>query len=187
MITMSPIASPRRQRQPLQPLLDQQFWCWGYDVRGKENWLLRYGFTRARHPEQRAKGSSRYVLVRAGLEIRLWAFGATVRRLEEAGTALVARYTTKPHFSQAAVGGLDVHRIDDLPPFRSPTTPAEQETLKRLMALFCRFVAEYEAWLHAQAGEAHRRGALAEWMHKPCCPANEIPERWQRLPWTHRT
>jgi hypothetical protein len=174
-------SSKRARTHKLQPLLDQQFWCWGYDVRAKENWLLRYGFSRTRQPEPKTKGGSRYALKRTEVEIRLWGFGATVQSQVDGWTVLVSRYASKPHLCRSPVGGLDVHRIDDLPPFRAPATPEEEQAVAGLLGHFCAFVSDYETWVLAQAGESHRRHALDQWMHKPCCPAEEIPVRWKRL------
>ena len=82
---------------------------------------------------------------------------------------------------RAPAAQLDVHRMDDLPPFRAAATPVEEQALADLMGHFCAFVADYEAWVLARAGETHRRQALDQWMHKPCCRAAEIPVRWKRL------
>lgn len=176
-----PPSSAKRSPSRLQPLLDQQFWCWGQDVRQPPNRLLTYGFAKVSLAD-RSKGSSRYVREEDGAVFRLWGFGATVTN-DEGWTLFVSRFATKPvvgRFPRPAT--LDVHRAEELPDFRTPANEGEAAHAAALLTRFCRFVTAYEEWvLAAQDGTAHRRRALAQWMHKPCCGAGEVAERWRRL------
>jgi hypothetical protein len=176
-----PTTTARRSPLRLQPLLDQQFWFWGQDVRQQPNSLVRFGFSRIAL-DDRSKGSSRYELNRDGFLIRLWGFGTTVSDAD-GRSIFVSRFSARPVFRQIRKSGeLDVHRGEALPDFHAPREESEVDTADALLLEFCRFVTAYEEWVLGEAdGPVHRRKALAQWMHKPCCKATEVAGRWRAM------
>jgi hypothetical protein len=176
-----PTTTARRSPLRLQPLLDQQFWCWGQDVRQQPNRLVRFCFSRIAL-EDRSKGSSRYELNRDGFLFRVWGFGATVSDTD-GRSIFVSRFSARPVFRRIRKEDeLNVHRAKALPDFHAPKEECEADAADSLLLEFCRFVTAYEEWVLGEAdGPVHRRKALAQWMHKPCCKATEVAGRWRDL------
>jgi len=171
----------------LQPLMDQQFWCWGQDVRADENYLMAAGFRRERGPKP-AGGSTRYVRTEGSREVILWGFGGAV--VDGEGWMLfLSRFGRVP-----AVGRLksrreaDFHRVVDLPRLVRPRTIKERDVTEQLWGVFRSFAEAYETWMSADQNRlAHRRASLLRWMNQPFCEADEISWYWSQVEITKKS
>lgn len=160
-------------------LLDQQFWCWGQDLRHPHGDALQlFGLTL-----ERASGISRGRLYRgpaaAGAEVSLWGFGL---------------------LWQAPAGGLavwrDEARVRLCPPWTDPRSvqgarsltahphPRGREQRRRglvLASAVMRWMADYERWALTTLGPDHRRAVLAAWSRPPVCGPLAAEAIWADL------
>ena len=171
---------PTRVRQFASALLDQQMWCWGWDIRRSEgNVLLQYGFSRWRPPEG-ILGSSAYQLSSPpSRQVVLWGFGLFYGDGADGGLYL-KRFTFAPLWCPNPDLRAALWRPEELPEFRGPQTSGEQSSVQRLLSAALRWTAEYETWVLATLGADYRRQCLAGW-DKAVAKAETMPSHWLRL------
>lgn len=117
---------PSTQRQRAETLLDQQFWCWGQDVRYPGgNLLLDYGFVRQRPPAGQ-RGSSAYTLAPTpGRHLVLRGFGLSYAA-DGVGNLFLPRYGFAPRLGDAADAPSTVGALEHLSPLHGPTGRSER-------------------------------------------------------------
>ncbi len=180
-----------------EPILHQQCWCWGCDIRRAEgNLLLEYGFEKHRPPDD-ADGSSAYRLdlattnathvglpnftsaERPMLRIVLWGFGFFYSD-SRLGGCFLQRYKFTPKLTDAIELSMPLWKAAQLPAHDIPRTRhARQRTLRLLTGAFT-FIEAYERWVVGVAGLAYRRRCLAEFKHTVHTPEEAIAG-WRRL------
>ena len=162
-------------------LLDQQMWCFGYDIRRPAaNLLLQYGFTRHRPPEAE-RGSSCYILCPGpGCEIGLWGSGLFYGEAQLGGLVL-----KRFEFSPKLTGLPQLQAVDSWtaapPAGRKPQTEAEIERTCALLGRALGWVGRYEKWVQAVAGFDYRLQSVRAWHRKVVIPAGEMAAAWQEL------
>ncbi|MBM4409601.1 MAG: hypothetical protein FJ038_13630 [Chloroflexi bacterium] len=163
----------------VQPLLRQQCWCWGWDVRRREgNLLLKRRFQRSRPPEATV-GSSAYRLNGTGYRIGLWGFGVFYSR-PALGAVFMGRHVEGPLRSPLVVPPRHVWTLDDLPRM-SPVGPdADAADLYLLVELF-RWIARYERWVQRTVGAEYREAAINRWGEEPVVSAAEMAPTWNAV------
>lgn len=161
-----------------QPLLHQQCWCWGWDVRRPAgNLLLERGFVRSRPPASVA-GSSAYLLRGGGYRVVLWGFGIHYSR-RGVGSLFVGRYASLPLVSPADRPPADVWRPEDLPPMRRVDGTGSGAEI--LFPALLRWVAGYERWVRRVAGDDHREEAVEAWGDRRVVPGWRMAGAWSWL------
>lgn len=176
-----PVWLPTPMRHCTTQLLAQQFWLFGFDIRRTEgNLLLHLGFDKHRPPEESRVTASRYTFTfpddRA---VMLWGFGMYWRDPTIGGmflprnavTTLVRASTEMPD------DAWDPMHIDSLV---APRTALEIDRCRVLLVDALTWVREYETSVRAIAGAPYRELAVQAWK-RPCGPAAELPDRWQRV------
>ncbi len=134
----------------LADALRQQMYFWGCDVRHPSgNLLARFGMERLARPTAEGEGTSRYRMPWRHGVIELHGFCAGWYPPHGSGIL----YIRGQHALQRCEGG-------------APLTPghyeserlqsATREDLLSLARPFIEWVAHYEAWVHTEAGAAHR-------------------------------
>jgi hypothetical protein len=176
---MGVISSPaaRLDRRIVNVLLNQQFWCWGQDIRRPAgNLVLAFGFRRFRPPVG-VLGSSCYRLPFAGGEVVLWGWGVLWSR---AGTGV---FLPRRQFAPQGVRGClaaPCWSPEGLPALDPPTL-VSQQTLA-LLAELLDWLAGYERWVLQVAGLDYRRACAGA---APGATLTLLPEQvptlWERL------
>lgn len=151
-----------------QPLLHQQCWCWGWDIRRPAgNLLIERGFTRTRPPGPN-EGSSAYLLRGDGYRVVLWGFGIHYSR-RGVGSIFLGRYASLPLISAEDEPPTDVWLPGALPPMRRVAIAGSG--VEVLLPALLRWIAGYERWVRRRAGEAHREAAIMAWGDRSVVPA----------------
>lgn len=156
---------PSALRRAVRPLLHQQCWCWGNDIRHQSgNLLLTYGFTRTRCDGQEA-GGSRYALSGgSGETVLLWGFGL-VFAAHQRGAVFLDRYDACPMLLSPEAPCGTWHRRDEVTGDLRARSRDDADRRRHLFVAVCRWIADYEAWVRLHAGTSYRRVVLAGWTH----------------------
>jgi len=163
-----------------QPLLHQQCWCWGWDIRRPAgNLLLQRGFRR-RRPVDPNQGSSDYRLRGHGYTMGLWGFGVYQER-PGTGGVFIGRYADGPRFSDAALPRDGIFLPGDMPSMTGPEPLADSAQACHRFALLLDWIARYECWVQAIEGPAHRAAAVTAWGDKAVVPADRMADSWRGL------
>jgi hypothetical protein len=138
-------------------LQDQQFWCWGFDIREQGNLFLRYGFNK--YSQDKSCGGSVYSLVPTdGVSVRLWG-GTLIYCDVRYGQLHIKRHDFEPRLLPE----------DYVPAYALPEgshTADTAEACQRVAALASdcwRWIAAYERWVLDEAGLLHRQRAVSAW------------------------
>ncbi|MCS6801805.1 MAG: hypothetical protein RMM58_01560 [Chloroflexota bacterium] len=173
-IAVSARSLTRPERRLLDALVDQQFWCWGQDIRRPEgNLLLAFGFERTRPPAG-VLGSSCYRLAGAGREVVLWGWGLLL--VGPAGGVFLPRHGFAPRPALAPLAA-PCWSPEGLPPLGDAPVPGTG----RWFQAAADWIADYEAWVLATVGLAYRRACAAG---SPRATFGLFPERLPAL-WRH--
>lgn len=168
-------------RQLGRGLLDQQMWCFGYDIRRPEgNLLLQYGFTRQHQPEGERGGSCYILRLESDCQISLWGSGLFYGQVELGGLFL-KRYQFHPKLTELSQLPSSVSEASKPPVCRKPQTEAEIEQSCALLGQALRWLALYEQWVQGVAGADYRRQSVQEWHRKIVAPADKMAATWQEL------
>ncbi|MFN4260319.1 MAG: hypothetical protein ACK4RK_13565 [Gemmataceae bacterium] len=165
-------------RWRLARLFDQQLWCWGCDIdRPVGNLLLRHGFQRERPPHPNA-GCTAYRLIRKpNQQLVLWGFGLFFGAARHGGL-FWRRYRFDPKWAPLAELPSSIWNVEELSEFRAPRSGAERGHLIRLLAMACRWMADYEQAIADSLGPDYRRQCLHAWPKKAVA-AVAIPQYWR--------
>ncbi|MDX2140744.1 MAG: hypothetical protein SF123_21855 [Chloroflexota bacterium] len=137
-------------------LLDQQFWCWGCDIRHEENLFLSYGFIQTRASKD--CGGTHYTICPAcGGVLRLWG-GTAVYVDEQLGALMIKRYDFEPRLLPSLI-------VPDLLPEKGvlPTTSTDFARCSALVAAVWGWIADYERWVLDAFGLPHRTRSVNAW------------------------
>lgn len=149
------------------PLLHQQCWCWGWDIRDLDgNVLLAHGFTRHRTPAVR---DSTYTLdLPNGRTVVLWGWGVFYGD-PACGGLILQRCGFDPLLTRSAEAPRTVSSVNELPALASPDGADAWHRVGQLLPPLLRWIAAYEVWVRTERGEAYRRLSLR------ACPRLVIP------------
>ena len=144
-------------------LLDQQLWCFGYDIRRPEgNLLLEYGFTRHRPPEGK-RGSNCYIFCpQPSCQIGLWGSGLFYGDAQIGGIFL-KRYQFQPKLTASAVLSANSIAQAEIPTAHTPRTPDEAERAGSLAVAALRWLSHYEQWIQVNVGVSYRQYCIDRW------------------------
>ncbi|GIW11781.1 MAG: hypothetical protein KatS3mg061_2838 [Dehalococcoidia bacterium] len=176
-MSVASLLATRLDRRMANVLLNQQFWCWGQDIRQPAgNLLLAFGFRRLRPPVG-VLGSSCYRLSLAGGEVVLWGWGVL---WSGASTGV---FLPRRQFAPQGVRGslaAPCWSPEGLPPLDPPTL-VSQQTLA-LLAELLDWLAGYERWVLQVAGRDYRRACAGA---APGATLTLLPEQvptlWEQL------
>jgi len=169
-----------KTRRLLAALLNQQFWCFGQDVRhAGGNLLLRHGFVRQPRPPDHPGNSAYTLTLRHGRAVVLWSFGLFYGDAVSGGL-IVPRCAGPPRLAAGAAPPPDAGALRELPPGHPPIDVQNQQTTALLLGATCAWLTAYEEWVAAEAGSAHRRQCLATWP-RACVPAAQVAGTWRAL------
>jgi hypothetical protein len=157
-------------------LLDQQFWCWGCDIRHEENLFLSYGFTQTRASKD-CGGTYYTICSTCGGVLRLWG-GTAVYMDERLGALLIKRYDFEPRL-------LPVVTMPDIPPDKG-MLPAATDACARcseLVTAAWRWIADYERWVLDTAGLPHRSRSVSAWKQNAVIltPPEAMAAGWEAM------
>lgn len=159
-------------------LFNQQMWCWGQDVKRADNLLLGFGFE-AWHPPIGTM-STGYALTRGGHQhVVLWGFGL-FHGDPELGGMFVRRFGFAPLLTEAHDLPAAFWKPEQMPRFRLATEAPERDRLVLLLRTSCRWVAEYEDWVHRTHGEGYRNDCVMRWQDA-FLDADRMAQAWRRL------
>lgn len=169
---------PAYLRDRITPMLDQQLWLLGCDVRHPEgNILLQAGFKRQRPPID-CKASTQYHLeFSQGGCIKLWGFGFWYSSDSTSGV-FVRRGDFSPRL---CVLDQPIWRTEDLPKMHMPGTLEENNRVWLSLALAFNWFAKYEQDVIRRFGLAYRQNALNRWTKKIVIQAGELSDHWHEL------
>lgn len=106
---------PADIRRAAIPLLDQQMWCWGYDVRRtKGNLLLACGAEKRPSPDDRYHSAYAFAAGNCAV-LNLWGWGIWLAH-SEWGSLFVSRSRCRVRYSSEVIRMPDAWRARDLPP-----------------------------------------------------------------------
>ena len=158
-------------------LLDQQFWCWGYDIREAGNLFLRYGFEQYRQPKE--SGGTYYTLQPTkGTVLRLWGANLVYRDVDH-GVLHISRQWFEPRLLPD-----DYALSSDVPEAsQAPNTPYDCIRAAHLAVRVMQWAANYERWVLETAGLAHRESAVQAWKANAVTllPAETMGAEWERI------
>lgn len=145
------------------PLLNQQCWCWGQDIRHPEgNLLLRYGFERHRPPDP-TRGSSVYRLpLTPERTVILWGFGVLYAQVGAGGLFLADSDFTL-HITADMSPLAAVHTLAELPGLHPPQTPQEWQRTWMQAATLLHWISTYERWVSATYSQGYRQTCVQGW------------------------
>ncbi len=171
---------PSEVRRQGTPLLNQQCWCWGCDIRRAEgNLLLAYGFTRQRPPAGQ-QGSSAYSLrLVNGQALVLWGFGLFYGHPALGGLYL-ARSGFAPRLLDDPTPPAHAWSWEQLAAAYAPRDVQAWWRAHRLLALAADWIAGYERWVVTTYGLAYRAACVAAW-RKAALPATAMADAWRDL------
>lgn len=142
-------------------LLDQQFWCWGRDVRHPSgNLLTRYGFRRIASEDPAGTSSYAHTLSderRVGLRR-----GSLVYGEARAGALMIWRGAFVPrlvHWERHAELPADCYPDDAA----QPEGENESRRIRYLQAGVALWISSYESWIADVAGPGYRDRCADEW------------------------
>ena len=152
-----------RIQNPGAPLLNQQGWCWGQDIRHPQgNVLLRYGFECHRAPDP-TRGSSVYTCQLTPEQvIVLWGFGVLYAQASIGGLFL-ARSDCTLHVTSDTRSLATVHTLDELPMLHAPPTAEEWQRVWGQAAALFRWISTYERWVIDSYSLAYRQTCVQGW------------------------
>jgi hypothetical protein len=145
--------------------MNQQSWCWGYDVGGEAaNLLLEYGFSRTPPPVGLEKCSSVYRLdVSATRRVILRGFGVFYGN-ERWGGLFLPRFKWEPRLTPYADLSRPPWQESDLPPCRRPAAD-DRKNWGFLLDELLEWIVTYECWIIRRRGVAYRHRAIAAWKY----------------------
>jgi len=166
------------------PLLDQQMWCWGCDVRRAQgNLLLAYGAEKRPSPDARYHSAYTFVVDSHAL-LNLWGWGIWLAH-PQWGSLFVSRSRFRSRYSSEFIPMPDAWRARDLPPMTGVRDGTEAGYATDLLAITLHWIGGYEQWLCDQVEPDYRERVLEKWpqrkRHKGGIPAAEMPARWFEL------
>lgn len=178
--SIDPLGLPATARRRAATLLNQQCWCWGYDVRRHAgNLLIAHGFERYRVP-QGQQGSSAYTLsLGSGKAVVLWGFGVFYGD-QSLGGLYVRREGFNPrllHDSAPPSCVCDCHTMDVA---CTSTDKTDQRCLHTLLIDALHWIAAYERWVIATIGLQYRQEAVSAW-RKNTLVAGQIAAAWEEV------
>ncbi|AXJ01862.1 hypothetical protein CYPRO_2620 [Cyclonatronum proteinivorum] len=163
----------------IEKLFHQQCWCWGADIRnGNPNYLLQYGFTKSPRPCPDC-GSSRYTLLRDGLQIHLWAFGALWQSGNKTALCL-KRYDRQPSLFTGEISPDCIHEVSEFEGHMQRIPRSSLPLYHAEFAEFISFMVSYEAFIRQHAPAGYRNRCLKGWPHK-CMEGSRMEAAWRDL------
>lgn len=170
---------PRPVRRFGERLMPQQVWCWGRDVEHPDgNLLMEFGFERHRDCNTDAR-STCYRLDRDRLHVALWGFGMFFG-LREFGGLYLDRFDFCPQWAPVESLSLAIHWPDELPAFARPRGKPQWQRARELWKSSLLWIANYETWVHANAGRAYRRECVETWL-RPYVRSEKMVAAWRFL------
>jgi hypothetical protein len=160
-------------------LLHQQCWCWGQDIRSpRGNLLMTHGFERRRPPSADAGQATCYVLhTSTHATVRLWGFGLAYT--PQQGTAVFSgRYRFAPTPLTCPSVMHDVWSGAGMPD-AIPATAIASPTWWTMVAAM-RWMATYERWIPAAAGDGWRAATTKGW-REAAVPGDALGPAWDEL------
>jgi len=169
----------------LAVLVDFHLWCLGQDIRyGDGNLLLSYGAERERPPAG-IEGSSRYTIIGPDTSaLFIWGF-AFVLRAGDGPPTMLRRHQFSARLLTSGFHPPEVWRATDLPRGVAAREEAQRRTVAHGMEALAARLADYERWVHLQAGPDWRltcyaRMPRAKRLRTPRAPAF-LAESWSSL------
>jgi hypothetical protein len=171
-------------RRQAEDLLNQQLWCFGWDIRNPDgNLLLKYGFERFRPPDG-TEGSSYYVInLETERQIGLWGFALQYRD-RTLGSILLKRFQCLPLLMPDVALPDDRWHLPDFAAGRRPLTADERERVWLLTRAALGWLSNYESWIAETQPSQLRQESLAYWERKRkpiAAPAGETALAWHAL------
>jgi hypothetical protein len=169
---------PRELLREGERLFDVSMWCLGRDVLCPEgNLLARRGLVRQVRPEGMEGQSAYTVDLSGGGRLVMWGFGV----LCECGEAVfVPRDGFAPRLLEAAPAR-PAFRVQDLGPWREPTTGAEQQGAREVLVSMADWLARHEEWVAREMGPGWRHTCLEARRKASPVPADALASAWWRL------
>lgn len=166
------------------PLLDQQMWCWGCDVRRAQgNLLLAYGAEKRPSPDARYHSAYTFQ-TEEGAVLNLWGWGIWFAQLDQ-GSLFIGRSRFRMRYSPEVIRMPDAWCARDLPPMIGARDETAGEPATALLAAALNWIGGYEQWLCSQVGPDYREHILEKWpkrkRHKGGIPAAQMSTRWFEL------
>lgn len=162
----------------LKSLFDQQMWCWGCDVRNKDqNYLTSYGLAKINAgilppPLTAVHGDSVYRGKTGEGEICL--SGAAV-------TFTVGNYTIVLRRFENTFCYLDSAIEDKKCPWCAAITDDQKHRVSVMAKQMLEWIIRYEKWLRTQTGLDYRAKCLESWNKKSVCDYRVIAETWEEI------
>ena len=166
------------------PLMDQQMWCWGCDVRRTAgNLLLAYGAEKRPASDKRYHSAYTFQLNKDAV-LNLWGWGVWFSH-SDWGSLFISRSRFRVRYSSEFMPMPDAWRARDLPPMTGIRDETEAGYAVHLLATALNWIGGYEDWLGSQVKPDYRERVLAAWpqrkRHKGGIPAAEMATRWFEL------
>jgi hypothetical protein len=169
---------PASLRKEVSPLLDQQFWLFGCDVRNTSgNLLLELGFERTRPPEGWKAATQYHIRFSDGL-LKLWGFGFWYTQLDNSTGILLRRSEFAPRLCPLFE---PIWRTEDLPVANLPSTPEQISYVWQSLNKVFNWFAEYEKFILQRCGIEYRRHCLLQWTKQRIGHPEDLSERWQNI------
>jgi hypothetical protein len=167
---------PASLRKEVSPLLDQQFWLFGCDIRNSSgNLLLELGFERTRPPAGWKAATQYHLQFSQGL-LKLWGFGLWYGHLDDHPGVLLRRSELAPRLCTLIQ---PIWRVEDLPPVFVPSSPEQAAYIWQCLSKVFDWFAEYERYVLQRCGREYRQRCLTQWMKQPIGHPEDLSERWQ--------
>ena len=166
------------------PLLDQQLWCWGCDVRRTQgNLLVAYGAEKRPAPDKRYHSAYRFVADNH-VVMNLWSWGIWLSH-PQWGSLFIGRSRFRVSYSAEIIQIPGAWRARDLPPMTGVRDETEAVHANNLLVATMNWIGRYEHWLCSQVETDYRERTLKQWpkrkQHKGGIPAAEMSARWFEL------
>jgi hypothetical protein len=174
------VFAQREAERHASRLLDQQFWCWGRDIRHPSgDLLMRAGFSKRKPSARPDAGSSYTKRLESGVSLTLWGFGVCVSR-PDIGAVYLHRFGFKPLMCSATTLG-DIASPRELPALTPPRTGADWRAARQLVTELIAWIARYEHDIIEEYGWRYRQECLAARGRPEEVAATDIAAAWERL------
>jgi hypothetical protein len=155
-------------------LLDQQFWCWGCDVKRDDNLFLRYGFEKFKQDKDLGASAYTYTFADSAF-IRLWG-GSVLFHDPAIGSVQIRRFEFHPRV--VPVG--EALRYPVHPEYPQPDTESDCLRLAHIAQRCISWFADYERWVVETVGIVYRQNTVMAWEKQAVktIPAETMAGMW---------
>lgn len=166
------------------PLIDQQMWCWGCDVRRAQgNLLVAYGAHKRPSADDRYHSAYSFHLDDHAV-LSLWGWGLWLAHPAK-GSLFISRSRFRARYSATVTLMPDAWQVRDLPPMSGIRHDNDSAHADALLSTALVWIGAYERWIAGQTESAYRASVMSTWpqrrQYKGGIPSADMADLWFEL------